>query len=61
VREPSPSEVEVSIGKLEGCKKSAWVDHIPGELIQAPGETLHFDIVECRLPLDRSWKSISYC
>jgi hypothetical protein len=40
VPEPSVSEVEVAMGKLEGYK-SPCVDQIPAELIQAGWETLH--------------------
>jgi hypothetical protein len=43
VPEPSSSEVEVAIGKLKRYK-SPGVDQIPGELIQAGGETLHSEI-----------------
>jgi hypothetical protein len=43
VPEPSASEVEVAIGKLERYK-SPGADHIPAELIQARGETLHAEI-----------------
>jgi hypothetical protein len=43
VPEPSASEVEVAIGKLQRYK-SPGVDEIPAELIQAGGETLHSEI-----------------
>jgi hypothetical protein len=43
VPEPSASEVEVGIGKLEWYK-SPGVDQIPAELIQAGGETLRSEI-----------------
>jgi hypothetical protein len=43
VTEPSTSEVEVAIGKLKRCKSPSF-DHIPAELIQAEGETLHPEI-----------------
>jgi hypothetical protein len=39
VPEPSASEVEVAIGKLQRYK-SPCVDRIPAELIQAGGEML---------------------
>jgi hypothetical protein len=43
VPEPSATEVEVAIGKLKRYK-SPGVDQIPGELIQAGGETLRSEI-----------------
>jgi hypothetical protein len=43
VPQPSASEVEVAIGKLNRCI-SPGVDQIPGELIQAGGETLCLEI-----------------
>jgi hypothetical protein len=43
VPEPSASEVEVAIGKLNRYK-SPSVDQIPGELIQAGGETFCSEI-----------------
>jgi hypothetical protein len=43
VPEPSISEVEVAVGKLKSYKLPG-ADHIPAELIQAGGETLHSKI-----------------
>jgi hypothetical protein len=43
VPEPGSSEVEIAIGKLKSYK-SAGVDQIPAELIQAGGETLRSEI-----------------
>jgi hypothetical protein len=43
VPEPSISEVEAAIGKLKRYK-SPGADHIPAELIEAGGETLHSEI-----------------
>jgi hypothetical protein len=43
VPKPSISEVEVAIGKLKRYK-SPGADQIPAGLIQAGGETLHFEI-----------------
>jgi hypothetical protein len=43
VPDPSTSEVEAVIGKLKK-RKSPCADQIPAELIQAGGETLHFEI-----------------
>jgi hypothetical protein len=43
VPEPSISEIEVAIGKLKR-HKSPGADQITAEMIQAGGETLHFEI-----------------
>jgi hypothetical protein len=43
VPEPSASVAEVAVGKLKSYKPPG-VDHIPVELIQAGGETLHLEI-----------------
>jgi hypothetical protein len=43
VPEPSASEVEVAMGKLERYKSPGFYQ-IPEELIQAGGETLHSEI-----------------
>jgi hypothetical protein len=45
VPDPSASEVEFAIGKLERYKSTS-VDQIPAELIQAGGETLHSEILK---------------
>jgi hypothetical protein len=45
VLRPSIPIVEVAIGKLK-TYKSPGADQIPAELIQAGGETLHYEIHE---------------
>jgi hypothetical protein len=61
VPNPSASEVEVATGKLKSYK-SASVDQIPGELIQAGGQTLRSEIYNLikliwnREELPHQWK-----
>jgi len=43
VPEPSASEVELAIDKLES-HKSPGIDHIPAELIKAGGRTIYLEI-----------------
>jgi hypothetical protein len=66
VPESSASELEVAVGKLKKYK-SAGVDQIPAELIQAGGETLRSEIYKLikliwnREELPHQWKeSIVY-
>jgi hypothetical protein len=59
--EPSASEVEVAIGKLERYI-SPGVDQIPAELIQVRGEALHSEIQKLikfiwNKELPHQWKS----
>jgi hypothetical protein len=43
LQQPSTSEVDITMDKLKRYKLSGS-DHIPAELIQAGGETLHSEI-----------------
>jgi hypothetical protein len=63
VPEPSAAEVEVAVGKLKRYE-SPGVDQIPGELIQAGGETLHLEIHKLKLiwnkdVLQHQWKELT--
>jgi hypothetical protein len=55
VPEPISSEVEVAVGKLNSYK-SPGVDHIPAELIQVGGETLHSELIWNKEELPHQWK-----